>query len=165
VLNWFDTVEFPQDGDGCRRDSTPHDPVTRVRFQGVGHVKANQHRAVVGRVKTVGVNREGRQWFAILSAEQQQPQPATGSVIGTDLGVANSLADSGGGFVPHPRNRHKAAAKLEAAQQTLSRFPRARRDKRTRWPPPGRAEGRQAARQGTPPATRPRTQHRAYAGP
>ena len=44
-VNWFDTVEFPKDGDGCRWDSTPHDPVTRVRFQGVGHVKVNQHRA------------------------------------------------------------------------------------------------------------------------
>jgi hypothetical protein len=61
-------------------------------------------------------------------------------------------------------SRRKAAAKLEAAQQALSRFPRVRRDKRTRWPPAGRTEGRQAARQGTPPATRPRTQDRAYAG-
>jgi putative transposase len=24
-VNWFDTVEFPKDGDGCRWDSTPHD--------------------------------------------------------------------------------------------------------------------------------------------
>ena len=57
-VNWFDTVDFPKDGDGCRWDSTPHDPVTRVRFQGVGHVKVNQHRAVVGKVKTVSVKRE-----------------------------------------------------------------------------------------------------------
>ncbi|MGW0697249.1 helix-turn-helix domain-containing protein, partial [Streptomyces sp. NPDC002738] len=58
-VSWFDTVEFPKDGDGCRWDSTPHDRVTRVRLQGVGHVKVNQHRAVVGRVKTVSVKREG----------------------------------------------------------------------------------------------------------
>ena len=44
-VNWFDTVDFPKDGDGCRWDSTPHDPVTRVRFQGVGHVRVHQHRA------------------------------------------------------------------------------------------------------------------------
>ncbi|MGW5276113.1 helix-turn-helix domain-containing protein, partial [Streptomyces sp. NPDC004044] len=24
-VNWFDTVDFPKDGDGCRWDSTPHD--------------------------------------------------------------------------------------------------------------------------------------------
>ncbi|WP_405483500.1 RNA-guided endonuclease InsQ/TnpB family protein [Streptomyces sp. NBC_00009] len=132
-VNWFDTVEFPKDGDGCRWDSTPHDPVTRVRLQGVGHVRVHQHRAVAGRVKTVSVKREGRQWFVVLTAEQVQPEPlpATGSVVGIDLGVASFLADSGGGFVPSPRHGAKGAAKLEAAQQALSRFPCVRRDQRT----------------------------------
>jgi transposase len=37
-VGWFNTVEFPEDGDGVRWNSTPHDPVTRVRCQGVGHV-------------------------------------------------------------------------------------------------------------------------------
>jgi putative transposase len=53
--SWFETVEFPKDGDGCRWDSTPHDPVTRVRLQGVGHVRVHQHRPVRGRVKTISV--------------------------------------------------------------------------------------------------------------
>ncbi|WP_326793762.1 transposase (plasmid) [Streptomyces sp. NBC_00841] len=131
--NWFDTVDFPKDGDGCRWDSTPHDPVTRVRLQGVGHVKVHRHRPVVGKVKTVSVKREGRTWFVVLTAEQPQPEPLprTGSVVGIDLGIANFLADSGGGFVPNPRHGRSAAAQLEAAQQTLARFPRVRRDKRT----------------------------------
>ncbi|MER6386725.1 transposase, partial [Streptomyces sp. NPDC001250] len=131
--NWFDTVDFPRDGDGCRWDSTPHGPVTRVRFQGVGHVKVNQHRPVVGKAKTVSVKREGRRWYVILTAEQPEPEPLpkTGSVVGVDIGIANFLADSGGEFVAGPRHGRKAAAKLEAAQQDLARFPRVRRDKRT----------------------------------
>ncbi|MFB7911326.1 RNA-guided endonuclease InsQ/TnpB family protein [Kitasatospora sp. NPDC056076] len=131
--NWFDTVDFPKNGDGCRWDTTPHDPVTRVRFQGIGHVKVNQHRPVVGRVKTVSVKREGKRWYVILTAEQSRPEPlpATGSVVGFDMGIANFLADSNGGFVPNPRHGRKATAKLEAAQQALSRFPRVHRDKRT----------------------------------
>ncbi|MEV6008966.1 transposase [Streptomyces sp. NPDC051976] len=133
AVNWFDTVDFPKDGDGCRWDSTPHDPVTRVRFQGVGHVKVNQHRPVVGKVKTVSVKREGRRWYVVLTAEQAQPEPLpkTGSVVGVDLGIANFLADSGGRFVPNPRHGRKATAKLEAAQQALARFPHVRRTKRT----------------------------------
>jgi putative transposase len=69
-----------------------------------------------------------------VTAEREQPQPlpATGSVVGIDLGIANFLADSGGGFVPNPRHGRAAAAKLEAAQQTLCRFPQVRRDERTR---------------------------------
>jgi putative transposase len=132
-INWFDTVDFPKDGDGCRWNSTPHDPVTRVRLQGVGHVKVHQHRPVVGKVKTVSVKREGRKWFVVLTADQERPEPlpATGSAVGIDLGIANFLADSNGDFVPNPRHGRGAAAKLEAAQQALARFPRVRRDKRT----------------------------------
>lgn len=132
-VNWFDTVDFPKDGDGCRWDSTPHDPVTRVRFQGAGHVKVNRHRPVAGKVKTVSVKREGRKWFVVLTVEQAQPEPlpATGSAAGIDLGIANFLADSNGNFVPNPRHGRKASAKLEAAQQALSRFPRCKAKDRT----------------------------------
>ncbi|MEJ8632409.1 transposase [Streptomyces sp. MS2.AVA.5] len=133
-VNWFDTVDFPRDGDGCRWEATPHDRVTRVRFQGVGQVKVNQHRAVVGEVKTVSVKREGRKWFVVLTAEQPQPEPlpATGSVAGIDLGIASFLTDSNGVHVPNPRHARKAAARLEVAQQALSRFPRRKAKNRTR---------------------------------
>ncbi|MEU5074398.1 transposase [Streptomyces asoensis] len=132
-VNWFDTVTFPKDGDGCRWDSTPHDATTRVRFQGVGHVKVHQHRPVAGHVKTVSVKREGRKWFVVLTVEQDRPGPlpATGSVVGIDLGIANFLADSNGDFVPSPRHGRKAAAKLAAAQQALFRFPRRKAKDRT----------------------------------
>ncbi|GAA2927053.1 hypothetical protein GCM10020221_23720 [Streptomyces thioluteus] len=133
-MNWFGTVDFPRDGDGCRWDSTPRDPVTRVRFQGVGHVKVNQHRPVVGRVKTVSVKREGCKWFVVLTAEQVQPEPLpkTGSVVGIDLGIASFLTVSNGEHVGNPRHAHKAAVRLEAAQRALSRFPHRRAKDRTR---------------------------------
>ncbi|WP_329101705.1 RNA-guided endonuclease InsQ/TnpB family protein [Streptomyces sp. NBC_01439] len=125
-MNRFDTVEFPEDGDGCRWDSTPHDPVTRVRFQGVGHVKVNQHRPLTGKVKTITVKREGKRWYVILTAEQAQPEPKpkTGSTAGIDMGLTHFLADSSGGFVENPRHGRKVAAKLGAAQQALARCER-----------------------------------------
>ncbi|MEV6055994.1 transposase [Streptomyces sp. NPDC052107] len=100
----FDTVDFLKDGDGCRWDFTPHDPVTRVRLQGVGHVRVHQHRPVIGKVKTISVKREGRRWYVILTAEQARPEPLpqTGSAVGVDMGIAYFLADSGGAFVPNP---------------------------------------------------------------
>ncbi|MFD6763395.1 RNA-guided endonuclease InsQ/TnpB family protein [Streptomyces roseolus] len=130
---WFDTIDFPKDGDGCRWDSTPHDPVTRVRFQGVGHIKVNQHRPVVGKVKTVSVKREGKRWYVVLTAEQAKPDPlpTTGSAVGVDMGITHFLASSDGEFIPNPRHGQKAAAKIETAQKALSRFGRVRRDKRT----------------------------------
>ena len=128
----FDTVDFPKDGDGCRWDSTPHDPVTRVRLQGVGHIRVHQHRPVIGKVKTISVKREGRRWYVILTAEQARPEPLpqTGSVVGIDLGIAHFLADSDGTFVPNPRHGKKSAAKLEKAQQALSRCQRGSKRRR-----------------------------------
>jgi putative transposase len=133
-VSWFDTVDFPRDGDGCRWDSTPHDAVTRVRFQGVGHIKVNQHRPVTGRVKTVSVKREGRKWFVVLTTEQARPEPlpATGSQVGIDLGIASFLTDSNGVHIPSPRHGRSAAVRLEAAQRILSRFPRRKAGDRTR---------------------------------
>lgn len=128
----FDTVDFPKDGDGCRWDSTPHDPQTRVRFQGVGHVKVKQHRPVAGNVKTVSVKREGTRWYVVLTADQEQPRPlpATGAVVGIDLGIASFLTTSDGVHIDNPRHGRKAAAKLEAAQRALTRC--RRRSKRHR---------------------------------
>jgi putative transposase len=122
----FDTVEFPKDGDGCRWDSTPHDTQTRVRLQGVGHVRVHQHRPVRGRVKTISVKRDGKHWYVILACDNvpAEPLPATGSVVGIDMGVTHFLTTSNGEHVENPRFLESSAAELAKAQQHLSTFPK-----------------------------------------
>jgi putative transposase len=66
---WFDTVEWPKDGDGCRWDCQPGSGQVRVRLQGVEEVKVRQHCAVRGSVKTLSVKREGNRWYVILSCD------------------------------------------------------------------------------------------------
>ncbi|KND39264.1 RNA-guided endonuclease InsQ/TnpB family protein [Streptomyces acidiscabies] len=139
----FDTVTFPRDGDGCRWDSTPHDRQTRVRLQGVGHVRVHQHRPVKGRVKTISVKREGRRWYIVLACDEVPPEPLpdTGSIIGIDMGTVHFLTDSGGTHVANPKFLDKMADELTAAQQHLSTFPR-----RTRRTKKHRAAARKVAR-------------------
>jgi putative transposase len=130
---WFDTVEFPKDGDGCRWDSTGHDPVTRVRLQGVGHVRVHQHRPVKGRVKTVSIKREGRQWYVVLACDEvaAEPLPATGAACGIDMGVTHFLTTSQGAHVENPRHGKRNADALAEAQRALKAFPRRKRETRT----------------------------------
>ncbi len=132
-VNWFDTVDFPKDGDGCRWDSTPHDPVTRVRLQGVGHVRVHQHRPVKGHVKTVSIKREGRQWYVVLACDNvpAEPLPATGAVTGIDVGVTHFLTTSEGAHVENPRHGKRNAEALADAQRALKAFPRRKRADRS----------------------------------
>jgi len=129
---WFDTVEWPKDGDGCRWDCAAGSGQARVRLQGIGQVKVRQHRRVAGTVKTVSVKREGRRWYVVLSCDgvPAEPLPATGAVTGIDMGVASFLTTSQGTHVPSPRYLAASAARLTRAQQALSR--RQRGSKRRR---------------------------------
>ncbi|KNE81130.1 MULTISPECIES: RNA-guided endonuclease InsQ/TnpB family protein [Streptomyces] len=125
-IGYFDTVTFPKDGDGCRWDSTPHDPVTRVRLQGVGHVRVHQHRPVQGRVKTVSVKREGNRWYAILACDNVPAEelPPTGAIIGIDMGTVHFLTTSEGEHEPNPRFLGTVAEELAEAQRHLATFPK-----------------------------------------
>jgi putative transposase len=119
---WWDSIEWP-DGDGAKWDSVPHPTVTRVRLQGIGHVRVHQHRAVKGRVRTVTVKREAGRWYVILSCDDvpAEPMAPTGAVVGIDMGVASFLTTSDGEHVPNPRPLATAADRLVTAQQSLAR--------------------------------------------
>ncbi|OMI38105.1 RNA-guided endonuclease InsQ/TnpB family protein [Streptomyces sparsogenes] len=130
----FDTVTFPKDGDGCRWDPTPHDPVTRVRIQGVGHVRVHQHRPVRGRVKTISVKREGTRWYIVLSCDNVPAEelPPTGAIVGIDMGVAHFLTTSDGEHVANPRFLTAMADELAEAQRSLATFPKRTRQRTKR---------------------------------
>jgi putative transposase len=119
---WWDSIEWVN-GDGAKWDSVPHPTVTRVYLLGIGHVKAHQHRAVKGRIKTITAKRENGRWYVALSCDDvpAEPLPATGAAVGIDLGVASFLTASDGTHVPSPRHLAASAARLADAQRDLAR--------------------------------------------
>jgi putative transposase len=130
----FDSLEWAAVKAGACWDSVPHPTVTRVRFLGIGHVRVHQHRTVKGRVKTITAKREGNRWYVILACDDvpAEPLPATGAVVGIDMGVTHFLSTSTGKHVPNPRYGAATADKLAAAQQSLAGFPQRRAQDRTR---------------------------------
>jgi putative transposase len=115
----WDSVDFV-DGDGARwRD--PEGRWARAYLQGVGQVKVNVHRPVVGGVKMLRLKREGRRWYVIVVAERQPvPLPATGRMVGLDVGVARFATTSDGQIVHNPRFLLWMAGELAAAQRLLA---------------------------------------------
>ena len=128
---WFDSIEWPH-ANGAKWDSDPHGSATRVHLMGVGHVRVHQHRPVEGTVKTVTVKREGKRWYVVLSCDDvpARPLPATGAVVGIDLGVAHFLTTSDGVHVPNPRHLAATADRLATAQRSLARKKRGSRRRR-----------------------------------
>jgi putative transposase len=120
---WFDSVQWPKDGDGCRWDSAPESGQTRVYLQGVGHIRVHAHRRVDGRVKTISIKREGRRWHVALSCADVPTKPLTaiGSAVGIDMGVASFLTTSDGRKADNPRYLAASADRLAQAQRTLAR--------------------------------------------
>ena len=90
----FDSVEWPKDGDGARW--LPD--AKRVYLQGIGQVKVDLHRPVVGRVKTIQINRCGRRWMVVLSCDDvpTNPLPGAGRQAGIDVGIASFATTSDG---------------------------------------------------------------------
>lgn len=120
---WFDSIEWTAERGGAIWDSVPHPTVTRVKLQGVGHVRVHQHRTVQGTVKTITVKCEAGRWYVVLScdgvpAESLEP---TGAVIGIDVGVVSFLTASDGKHVPNPRPLAAVTDRLAEAQRSLAR--------------------------------------------
>jgi putative transposase len=101
----------------------PHPTVTRVHFQGVGHVRVHRHRDIKGRIKTITAKRENGRWYAIVSCDDVPPEllAPTGAAAGIDLGVVSFLTTSDGTQVPNPRYLAAATRQLATAQQGLAR--------------------------------------------
>lgn len=111
-------------GDGCRWDSQPeHASATFVRLQGVGHVRVHQHRRVLGRVKTIGIERQGARWYVVLSCDgvPARPLPAAGRGAGIDVGVVSLATTGDGQHLVDPRRPTASADRLAAAQRDLAR--------------------------------------------
>lgn len=124
----WDSAEWPKDGDGCRWKPG----IGRVHLQGIGHVRVHAHRPVEGRVKTIGLKREGRRWYVVLSCDDVPARPLlpTGRQIGADVGVARFATTSDGEIIPNPKYLRTSAKELAAAQQALSRKKRGSANRR-----------------------------------
>jgi putative transposase len=117
----FDQVLFIA-GDGAKWEPAGSGRWAHATFQAVGRVKLNQHRPLVGRVKTLQVKREGRRWYVIVVTEiETTPLPPTGRSVGVDMGVARFLTTSDGEVVANLRFLNAAQERIADLQRRKQR--------------------------------------------
>jgi transposase len=118
-IGHFDTVVFPKDGDGCRWDSSPHDTATRVRFQGVGHIRVHQYRPVPGRIKTI--SHEKLNIAGMTRIPKAKPDPDNdgrflSNGAAAKAGLNHSILDAGWGqFLTILANKAESAGRRVVA--------------------------------------------------
>jgi putative transposase len=117
----FDQVLFVA-GDGARWKPAGDARWAYASFQAVGRVKVNQHRRVLGRVKTLQLKRESRCWYVIVVTDiEPVPLSTTGRSVGVDLGVARFLTTSEGEIIDNPRFLDAAQRRLADLQRRKAR--------------------------------------------
>jgi len=113
----FDQVLFVA-GDAAKWEPANDGRWAHATFQAVGRLKVRQHRAIVGRVKTLQLKREHRRWYVVVVTQADpQPLPSAGRAVGVDVGVARFLTTSDGQVVANPRFLAAAQARIACLQR------------------------------------------------
>lgn len=113
----YDSFTYPQGGYSLTQD-------TRVALSKIGSIQVKLHRPLEGLIKTATVKREGEHWSIVFSCEIEQTGthlPYTDDAIGIDVGLLHFATLSTGDTLENPRYYRRGEAKLQKAQQKLSR--------------------------------------------
>ena len=126
-VNWFDTVDFPKDGDGCRWDSTPHDPSP------ASGCKASGTSGCISTVRCAAGSRPSRQAGGVPLVRRPLLRRSTRRTAPRDRlhrrhrhGRSHFLTDSDGEHMRNPHGRRDGEALADRAA-SLSAFPAAHR--------------------------------------
>jgi len=116
-MDRFDSFGFKEYGNGFKVDGR------RLKLSGIGRVVVRWHRPIEGEIKTLRITRKTGKWYASLACEiEDKPAiPATGRVVGIDVGINSLIATSGGELVENPKWYWEGQAKLRVLQRIVAR--------------------------------------------
>jgi putative transposase len=119
----YASFTFPQVPVGCHLEAE----AKRLRVMNVGLVKVNLHRPLEGTPKTATISRSSTgKWYVCFSCEcaEPSPLPATGAVVGIDVGLRTFATLSTGQEVANPRffrQEEKVLARVQRAHRKFAK--------------------------------------------
>ncbi|MEP7293467.1 MAG: transposase, partial [Chloroflexota bacterium] len=122
----FHSFAFKQFGVGARLDGR------RLKLYGIGRVAVRWHRPLEGDIKTVRIVHKAGCWYACFACEVEAstPLPATGQIVGIDVGISALATLSNGVKVENPNYYRVAQTKLRVLQRKLARAQRGSNNRR-----------------------------------
>lgn len=124
--NRFNSFEFKQYGSGAKIDGR------RLKLYGIGRVPVRWHRPIEGVIKTVRIVLKAGKWYACFACEvpASEPLPATGQVVGIDVGISALITTSDGRKADNPNYYRAGQKRLRILQRRLARAKRGSKSRR-----------------------------------
>ena len=113
----YKSITYPQDNGSFRIEKG------RLRVSKIGTMRIEQHRNIVGNVKTMTIKREGKEYYAIFTSEQIITPPKINDTnpVGIDLGLNNFIALSDGQTIQKPKFLKKREKRIARWQRIIAR--------------------------------------------
>ena len=117
----YDSLTYPQDNGAFSMKKD------RLRVSRIGTMRIELHRSIEGKVKTMIIKREVKNYYAIFTAinEVKIPEVKDTNPVGIDLGLNNFIALSDGKTIQKPKFFKKKAKSIAKWQRIVAR--------RTKW--------------------------------
>jgi len=113
----YRSLEFPHGNRALKFNGAQ----TKVKVPGVGSVRLRRGRPVPGFGRAMLVH-SPRGWYALFECERAaSPLPATGKVVGVDVGIAAFYATSDGHIEPNLRLGRERAAQVARLQRIIAK--------------------------------------------
>jgi putative transposase len=95
----------------------------RLRVSKIGTMKIEQHRNIIGNVKTMTIKREGKEYYAVFTAEQiiNPPKIKDTNPVGIDMGLNNFIVLSDGEAIRKPKFFKKRERRIARWQRIVAR--------------------------------------------
>lgn len=94
----------------------------KLHLSKIGQVKIKLHRAVIGKIKTCTICREGLKWYVCFSVEtNSEPLPKTGQAVGVDVGIESFATLSDGTQIDNSKYYQSSQQVLRVAQRRVAR--------------------------------------------
>ena len=93
----------------------------RLDLTRIGRFPLQLHRPLQGEVRSLAIKREGRKWFALITAEMPNADSHAGPTVGLDLGLSRLATLSTGEVLANRREGKRRSRAIAAARQALAR--------------------------------------------
>ncbi len=113
----YKSITYPQDNGSFSINKG------RLRVSRIGTMRIELHRKIEGKIKTLAIKREGRDYYAVFTAEQtiKPKEVIDANPVGIDMGLNNFIALSDGKTMQKPKFFKQKEKRIARWQRIVAR--------------------------------------------